>query len=55
MKTRKLAVEAIAEVAAEGVERTKHARELSVAEVEEIGGGLARKNAIIVFDYEGVQ
>ena len=49
MKARKLAVEAIAEV----VERTKKARELSVAEVEQVGGGLARKSAIIVFDYEG--
>ena len=41
MKARKLAVEAIAKVAAEGVERAKHARKLSVAEVEEVGGGLA--------------
>ena len=40
MKARKLAVEAIAKVAAEGVERAKHARKLSAAEVEEVGGGI---------------
>ena len=44
MKTPKRAVEATAKVAAESVERTKHARELSVVEVKEVG--YAMGNAI---------
>jgi hypothetical protein len=39
MEAKKLATDQIAEVAAQGVERALHARELNAAEIEEIGGG----------------
>ena len=39
MEAKKLSAEHIAEVAAQGVERALHARELNAAEIEEIGGG----------------